>query len=482
MARLLNKVATGVVWSLSEKAGSTLLQMAVSIIVARLLVPEDFGVMAIMTFFTAIATAITDSGFSQALIRAQSPSERDYKSVFVFNIIVSLLLYALFTAAAYPLSIFYRQPVIWQMAPALFLLLPLNALCVIQNTVFTRQFRFATISKITFAASLAGGAAAVVMALSGCGVWSLVGQRLATMASRAALLWIAGSWRPKRGFDMQPLRTMAPFSLRLLATDLITAVYNNIAQLFIGKIYSTDTLGYFNQGQKLKDVPVNATMQAVQSVTYPALSSIKDEGEKLRESFRQVVMMTAYAIFPVMAGLITVADDMFSLLLGAKWMATVPYFRILALMGLFQPLSSIAANMLKVRSDGRIIVRLEILKKGIMTIILAATIPVSAQAVAWGMAAVSAVEFVVNMAAAKHYGGISLAVCLRTLLPVAAVSALMAAGVYYTGAMIGGVNTALRLAIEIVEGAALYALFSYSFSLESWHVAKRTLREMLRHQ
>ena len=213
---LRDRVASGVAWNMAEKAGSMLLQAVVSLVVLRLLMPEDLGVMAIPTVFSALALVVVDSGFSQTLIRKDAPTQGDYKSVFLFNIVVSLLLYVLLVALAPVAARFYDMPVLTRIAPVLFLLLPLNALCVIQNTIFTRQFRFALISKVVFISTLAGGVVAVAMALAGCGVWSLVGQRVTAMGTKAALFWALSDWRPRAPYDGGALRRMAPYSLSLI--------------------------------------------------------------------------------------------------------------------------------------------------------------------------------------------------------------------------------------------------------------------------
>ena len=250
-----------------------LLQMGVSIVILRLLTPEQMGIMAIPVVFSSLALVMVDSGFSQTLIRKAVPSEEDYKSVFVFNIAVSVLLYLLLVGAMPWIARFYGMPELVRIAPVLFLLVPLNALCVIQNTIFTRQFRFARLSKVVFTSSLVSGLVAIGMAWAGCGIWSLVGQRVVAMGVRAMLLWGLSDWRPRAAFDAGRLRAMAPYSFRLLATDLISSVYNNVSQLFVGKLYAADVLGFFNQAQKLKELPVTSTMQAVQSVTFPAVPS-----------------------------------------------------------------------------------------------------------------------------------------------------------------------------------------------------------------
>lgn len=453
-------------WSLFEKTGSMLLQLVVSLKVANLLMPDDFAVLAILTFFTSVALVVVDSGFSQALIRKSDPSERDFGSVFIFNMAISLILYAVLTAAAPLVADFYGKPVIARIAPVLFLLLPVSALGVIQNAIYTRQFRFKLLSRVTLASSLAGSAVAIAMALAGCGVWSLVGHRLAAAFFKSAALWLCNRRPPIGAFDYGSIRTMAPFSLRLLGTDIISSVSNNIAQMFIGKMHF-GTLGYFNQAQKVKDMPVASAMQSVQSVTYPALAKISHDETKFAESYRQLLMTVAFMMFPVMAGLAAVADDMFRLLLDEKWMPTVPYLRILAMSGLFAPLAGISLNVLKVKTDGHIILNLEIAKKTVMILILAATVMHSVKAVAWGLVAVSFSDFAITLFAASRHSSLSLLRVVRTLLPVAFVSAAMYAAVMFSGTFAAEWNAALRLMMKIAVGAAVYAALAFGFRLES---------------
>lgn len=465
---LRDRVARGVAWSVAEKVGTMLLQMGVSIVVLRLLMPDDFGVVAILTAFTAFALVIVDSGFSQTLIRKSDPAPEDYGSVFFFNISVALILYAVAVAVAPWIARYYAMPVMARIAPVFFLLLPVNALCVIQHTIFTRQFRFALLSKVTFAASLVSGFAAILLALAGCGVWSLVVQRLLQMGVRAVLLWWLSDWRPRLcGWSGGALRQMAPYSLSLMVTDLISALYNKIPQLFIGKLYSADTLGYFDQALKLKELPVTSTMTAVQGVTFPALSKIAGDDRKFAESYRQVVMIVAYVLFPVMLGLSAVAHDLFAVLLGEKWMPTVPYFEAICLGGLFYPVAMIAYNVMKVKCPGGTIVRLELAKKAVMTIILVVTIPRSVQAVVWGLVLFSFCEMAVNLWTAQRITSLSFSRLAGTLFPIVLTAGAMYAAVRAVGTLLPEADL-LRLMAEVTAGGVVYLLLSALCGLEAF--------------
>ena len=477
-SKLEHKVAKGVAWSFSEKFLSMVVQMVVSIVVARQLAPADFGVMAIMTFFTSVALAIVDSGFSQTLIRKSNPTEEEYHSVFIFNIVVSVILYGVLTAAAYPLASLYDSPAIWTIAPVLFLVLPINSLCVVQTVMYTREFRFALLSKIVFISSLISGVVAVVMAVIGCGIWSLVAQRLLMMGIKAVAFWYIRRWRTTARFSIAAIRTMTPFSLRLLATDLIASLYNNVAQLFIGKMHTTSTLGFYSQAQKLKDLPVTSTVQAVQGVTYPALSKIADDEVKFSDGYIRIMRLLGFVLFPVMLGFIAIAHDMFYLLLGQKWMPTVPYFEILALSGIFYPMAIVSYNVLKVRSDGRIIVRLEIVKRMIMTTILCYTIPQSVEAVAWGMTAMSAVEFILNTGVAMRYTTARVTSLLKALLPSLAVATLMFIMLHVVTPHLETLHVALRLVITTLLGVATYLGITAILGFRSLHEMATLTRDI----
>lgn len=464
-----HKVVSGVVWSFAEKFLTMLVQMVVSIIVARRLMPEDFGVMAILTFFTSVALTIVDSSFSQTLIRKREPSDSDYRSVFLFNVVVALLLYFVLWALAAPIARFYGHSVIRDVAPVLFLLLPINSLCVVQTVMFTREFRFKLLSNIVFFASLVSGVVAVAMAVAGCGIWALVAQRLLQMGIKAVAFWLIRRWRVSGGVSLSALREMAPFSLRLLATDLIASIYNNVAQLFVGKIYSTASLGYYSQAQKLKDLAVISTVQSVQGVTYPALSKLSADEEKFSAGYERIVRLLSFVLFPAMLGLVAISSDMFMLLLGERWMPTVPYFRILALSGMVYPLAMVGYNVLKIKSDGRLVVRLEVVKRVVMTLVLCVTIPTGIEAVAWGMTAMAFVEFLLNSGFALRLMSFGVVRLAKALLPSLLLSLIVYLGLEILNPHLAHLSVALRLTVDIALAVVSYIALAWALRLRAFY-------------
>ena len=479
-SRLIDQVATGVAWSTAEKVCSMLLQMVVSIVVARMLLPEDFGVMAILTFFTAVALVVVDSGFSQTLLRKAEPTNDDYKSVFIFNLVVSLVLYLVLSAASPLLAQYYNLAIIKEVAPVLFLLLPINALGIIQNTKLSREFCFGELSRINFVASLVAGVAVVVIAVCGGGVWALVAQRILVVATKSMLLWWRGDWRGEGSSSISVWRAMAPFSFRLMSTDIVAAMYNNVTQLFIGKIYSADILGYFNQAQKIKDLPVQSAVLSVQTVTYPAMAKIKDDAVKFAESFRKVLMINIFVMAPVAVGMSAVAEPLFRVLLGERWLPTVPYFEVIALAGVFYPLSMVAYNVLKVQSNGSIIFRLEILKKAIMTVVLAFAIPHSTMAIAYGLVLMTVIEFLVNFAATRRYTLLSWRKMIYTLAPSLVLTSVMYLAVWLVGCYAWSFASIWLLLIQIVVGVATYVIGAYVCRVEAFKEFVSVIKGVIR--
>ena len=479
--QLKAQVAAGAEWTLGEKILTALVQLVVRVWVLRLVMPDDLKVIAILMAITSFALVVVDSGFSQMLLRKQDAEPGDFKSVFLFNILSSVAIYLLLLLATPFLADYYAMPILGEVAPLFFLMIPLNALGVIQYTILSRRFCFARLSKIIFAAQVVSGVAAVVLATMGWGVWALVWQQVVLMGVRSALLWWWGGWSPAGRGSLGALAKMAPYSVSVMASDLVTALYNKVPQLVLGKIYLDATLGYYDQAIKLKDLPVQSAMQSVQQVTFPALARIAHEQPKFAESFRQVLMVVAYAIFPVMLGMAAVAHDLFYLLIGEQWMPTVPLFEVVCLAGLFTPLAMMAYNVLKVKAEGRVILRLELLKKAFMTVVLALSIFHSVEAVVWALVASAAFDFVVNMAAALPLAELRWTRALRTLLPIALVSTAMYAGVKAVTVWLTDPSW-LRFGLQIAVGIATYLGLSLLLRLEALRELWTLLQNQLRNK
>ncbi len=471
---LRSKVIRGFGWTVAEKIGSALFQIVVSIVVINRIVPDDKMVVAIVAAIIAVLNTFVDSGFSQTLIRRLDATERDFSSVFFFNMTIAVLLYAALTVLAGPIARLYDVPMLQTIAPVMFLLIPLNALCIIQQTILFRNFNFRRTSSVNLGANISGGVVAVGLAVAGMGVWALVGQRLTTLVVKAAVLWFSTGWRPRlREFSTRSIAGMYRFSSKLFATDLINNTFNNLPTLFMGKLFQSD-LGFYNQAQQLKDTPVVAITNTVNSVGLPALSNLADS--KYTDGLRKLTQMLSFVVFPVIVGLVATADDIFTLLIKPVWHPAVPLFRILCLMGLFSPLAVLFNNSMKARSNGTVIVRVEVIKKIFVTAILAVTIPLGAEVIAWGQVGVALFDVCINFGANRRYSGYRWSALLCDVLPVVALCGVMYAAVWGVDLWLTDCGVGARLALKIVVGIVTYVVGAWALRLPQWTEVVTTLR------
>lgn len=477
-AELKHKVVKGVAWSTAEKICSALLQLVVSLVLLSLLSPEDYGLMAIVAAFPAILMPLVDSGFSQALIRKKDVDDVDYSSVFYVNIAISLVLYGTLVAIAPACGRFFGAPDFALIAPVLYLLIPINSLSNIQNAILQRSMEFKSLSLYVLLANLVSSVVAIWMAIKGLGVWSLVGQRIGVVVVKTALMWLGSRWRPRLVFSLERIKGMFRYGSRILLSDLVSNVYYQISNLFIGKFYTKADLGYYDRGNKIKEMPVTSTIMAVLGVTFSAFSRQRDDKAKLLQNARKVYIIWAFVMLPLMSGLIAIAEDMFRVLLPEVWLPAVPYLRILSLGGLLAPLSVISFNLVKVCDDGNTIFRIEFIKKLIATAILAITIPISVEAIAWGQVAIFVSDMTINCLTARRYvAGWTLWARAKDVLPYVAVTALMVAFVGALGLAGAALGVPLWVVFvaKIVLGAGFYALLSELLHLEAWREVKEIL-------
>lgn len=472
---LKGKVVKGVAWSTVEKICSALLQFVVSLVLLNLLSPEDYGLMAIVAAFPAILMPLVDSGFSQALIRKGEVDDLDYSSVFYVNITISVVLYATLVAIAPACGRYFGAPDFAVIAPILYLLIPINSFSNIQNAILQRTMEFKNLSLYVLLANAISSAVAIWMAVRGLGVWALVGQRLGVVIVKTALMWIGSSWRPRWQFSLERIRGMFRYGSRILLSDLVSNVYYQISNLFIGKFYTKADLGYYDRGNKIKEMPVTSTIMAVLGVTFSAFSRQKEDKVKLHDNARKVYILWAFVMFPMMCGLIAVAEDMFRVLLTDLWLPAVPYLRILSVAGLLAPLSVISFNLVKVCDDGNVIFRIEFIKKLIATAILAITIPIGVKAIAWGQVAIFVSDMTINcITAGRYVPGWRLGARIKDALPYLAVTGLMCGFVWLVGVVGAQLGVALWVVfvMKIVLGAGLYALLSELLHLDAWRELK----------
>lgn len=360
---LKNKTIHGVGWSFVDNVASSGITFLVGLVLARLLTPAEYGTLAMISIFIAISNSIVDSGFSNALIRKIEIKRIDYNTVFYFNLVIGVFLYLILFICSPAISRFFKEPILISVTRVIGLVLIVNALSIIQRTIFVKEVNFKIQTKISFIASISSGAIGIGLALLGYGVWSLVGQQLSRQILNTLFLWIYGSWRPVWEFSVNSFKELFGFGSKLLVSGLINTVYNNVYYIIIGRFYSSAQLGQYTRAEQFNTIFSSNMTSVIQRVSYPVLSSIQDDPERLKQAYRHIIKTTMLVTFACMLGLAAIAKPLIIILIGEKWLPAASYLQIICFSGMLYPLHAINLNILQVKGRSDLFLKLEIIKK-----------------------------------------------------------------------------------------------------------------------
>ena len=393
---LKHKTVKGVGWSFVDNIANSGITFLVGLVLARILTPAEYGVMAMVTIFIAISNSIVDSGFSNALIRKMKIERVDYNTVFYFNLVVSLFLYLVLFLCAPAISSFFKEPILVDVMRVIGWILVINALAIIPRTILVRNVDFKTQTKVSLISSILSGAIGIGMALTGFGVWSLVGQQLSRQLLNTMFLWFFCRWRPVWEFSVQSFKELFGFGSKLMLSGLLNTIYNDIYSLVIGRCYSAADLGQYTRASQFNTIFSSNLTTVVQRVSYPVLSSIQNEEDRLREAYRRVIKVTMLVAFACMLGLAAVAKPLLVLLIGEKWLPAVYFLQIICFSGMLHPLHAINLNILQVKGRSDLFLKLEIIKKIIATIPIVIGIFWGIELMLWGSVCSSFIAFFLN--------------------------------------------------------------------------------------
>lgn len=464
---LRQKTIDALFWSFLERMGQQGIQFFISIILARLLLPEDFGLIVMLTIFMAIAQSFVDSGFGQALIQKQDVTYIDECSIFYFNIFVGILAAACLCLAAPSIAAFYNQPLLTPLTYALSLNLIINAFGLVQTTLLTKHIDFKTQLKVSMIAALLSGIIGVVMAYKGFGVWSLVVQLLTSNLFRTILLWFFNTWRPSLIFSFTSLRTMFAFGSRLLASGLLDTFFTNIYFVVIGKLFSPVSLGFYTCAKGLQQLPVSGLSSIISRVTFPVFSLMQDDKPRLKHGVRKALTLLVMIIFPLMIGLAVVAKPLVIVLLTEKWLPCVPYLQLLCAVGMLYPVHVINLNVLKAQGRSDLFFKLEILKKILVTISIVTTYRWGIEAMLWGQIVTSFLAYYLNAYYTGKLLNYSLFEQIRDLAPYFIASFTMGALVFLFEKIVD-INFSMLLFCQVVIGVISYFIICSIMRLEQF--------------
>lgn len=453
-------------WSVVQEVFQRGLQFAFGVLLARLLGPEEFGTIAMLTVFITVAQVLADSGFGSALIQRPETSRLDESSVFYLNVGASLVLATLLTLLAPQIAAFYREPQLASILPVMTITLVINATASVQSSLMVRRLDFKKQTMITIASQAVSGVAGLAMAWKGFGAWSLVAQQLTAALLRAVLLWTLNTWRPLLQFSTDSLKTMFQFGSRMAGAVLLNTLFENLNSLIIGRLFAATELGYFNRAQSLQSTATRSLGTVTNRVTFPIFSRMQENPDRMRNGLRKGTICLSFVHFPIMAGLAASAPSLVPLLLTEKWIACVPYVQVLCFGGILYPLHILNLNVLTAMGHSNLILRLEIIKRALFILSILITYRWGVLAMLWGQVVQSALAYGINAYYTKRLARYSIAEQFKDFWNYLAVAGAMGAVVYFVGSFLT-FGPAGQFAWQSVIGAGLYLFTSWLLKLEA---------------
>ena len=471
-------VISNLVWRFAERCGAQLVSFIVSIVLARILAPEDYGTIALVTVFTAILQVFVDSGLGTALIQKKDADEIDFSSVFYFNFVVCLILYLGMFAAAPFIADFYGDVTLVPVIRILSLTIVISGVKGIQQAYVSRnmlfkRFFFSTIGGTIFSAVLG-----IAMAYAGFGIWALVAQQLSNTFIDTLILWITVRWRPTKSFSWTRLKYLLSFGWKLLVSSLLDTAYNNLRNLIIGKMYSSSDLAFYNQGDKFPKVIVTNINASIDSVLLPTMSSAQDDKERVKQMTRRAIKTSTYVMAPLMMGLAFCAEPIVSLVLTDKWLPCVPFLRIFCITYMFWPVHTANLNAINAMGRSDWFLRLEIIKKIMGMTILLSTMWFGVMAMAYSLLLSSVLSQIINSWPNRKLLGYGYLEQVRDFAPGVLLAVIMGICVYFISFL--HLSTIVTLLIQFIVGAAIYIGVSAILKLEEFEYLLGMVKSFLK--
>jgi len=423
---LKKKTIRGFGWSVFDNVAKTGVTFAVSIVLARMLSPDEYGLIGILTIFIIVFNSIVDSGFTQALIRKKNATDIDYSTIFYVNTCVSIAAMAVMFFLAKPIAYFFERPELVSLTRVMSVIIVINGLALVQRTRMTQAIDFKTQTIITFISTLTGGITGIVLAYLGYGVWALVAQQITTQGLNSVLLWGLGHWFPKLVFSTKSLSELWSFGWKLLVSSLIDTTWKEIYQVVVGKCYSPATLGLYTRAKQFSQMFSSNMTNVISRVSYPVLSSIQDDKDRLKKAYQRLVRTTMLLSFVFMLGMAATAKSLIYVLIGEKWMGCVPLLQLICFTGMLYPLHSLNLNILQVQGRSDLFLKLEILKKIIGCGPLMLGIFVNIYCMLIGSFVSSCIAFYLNSYYSGPFLGYSTKDQIKDILPSFGIAILMA--------------------------------------------------------
>lgn len=398
----LRKQATsGLVWTFTQQFGNQILSFIISLILARLLMPEEFGLIGMIAIFISIGKVLVNSGMTQSLVRSEEVGQNDYSTVFFFNLAASAVIYLTIFFAAPFIADFYSQSILTDIVRLYTLTFIIDAFGTIQATRLTKSMDFKTQMLIALPSTFVGGIVGITMAYTGFGVWSLVWSNIVKSIVHSVQFWFYTEWKPSLVFSKKLFKSHFKFGYNLTIAGILGKIFDNLYLIVIGKFYSASQVGFYTRAATMKQLPVTNISGALSKVTYPLFASIQNDDVRLKRVYQQIMQSVIFIIAPTLVFLGVLAEPLFRFLFTEKWLPAVPYFQILIVPGILYPIHSYNLNILKVKGRSDLFLRLDIIKKILISIVVIIALQFGIFALLYGQIVTSIVSFFIN----TYYSG-----------------------------------------------------------------------------
>lgn len=461
-----DSVISNFIWRFAERVGAQLVAFIVSIVLARILDPDAYGVVALITVITVIMQVFVDSGLGNALIQKKDADNLDFSTVFYTNIVFCLILYMCLYFSAPFIADFYKDTALTPYIRVLGLTVLISGIKNVQQAYVSRHMLFKKFFFSTLGGTIIAGIVGIIMAVRGAGVWALIAQQVINLAMDTLILWITVRWRPECKFSFERLKGLFGFGWKLLASALLDTIYTNIRQLIIGKMYSSADLAQYNRGRQFPNLIVQNVNTSIDSVLLPAMSNAQDDKNHVRDMTRRSIKMSTYIMAPIMMGLAFIGEPLISLVLTDKWLPCVPFMRIFCITFMFYPIHTANLNAIKAMGRSDLFLKLEIYKKVIGVLALLSTMWISVEAMAYSLLLTSFTNQIINSWPNKKLLGYSYGQQIKDILPGVMLAVVMGCCIYPIQYL--KLNNIVILCIQIPLGAIIYVVGSIVFKVESF--------------
>lgn len=460
---LKNKTLDGMFWSGIERFATQGVQFLLQIVLARLLMPEDYGVIAMLAIFMAVGQTFIDSGFSRALIQKQNCTENDFTTTLIFNVLIGFVAFAMLYVFSGTIAEFYDIPLLENVAKLVACIFVFNSLCIVQQAKLTIVLDFKSQALVSLSSVIVSGAIAIWMAMKGCGAWSIAVQMVVNSALRCVFFWLICKWTPKGRFNQNSFKSLFNFGSKLLASALINTIYTNIYTLFIGKVYSSQSLGFYSRAKQFSTLPSSTLTGVMQRVVFPVLSKLKNNDDELREKYLSFLRLSAFIIFPLMVGLACVARPLILSFLTDKWLGSVYLLQIICIGGMLYPIHAINLSLLEVKNRTDLFLRVEMIKRAIGMIILIVSLQFDLHVVCYGLVLSSMISLLVNTFYSGKLLDLTIMKQLKELMLTFMGCLFMAAMIALLNLFFVTENSWILLCLDILVGGGSFVLFSLVF-------------------